>query len=103
MFGNRVARRGPRGVLLTSSPSVPFTIGSPLGLQTSIYERLRPHAFANRFRERLQKPLLPFDPVSIRRLKAYAWPGNVRELQNVIERAVIISRDGYLDLARALP
>jgi transcriptional regulator with GAF, ATPase, and Fis domain len=36
-------------------------------------------------------------------LKAYSWPGNVRELNNVIERAVITSRDGRLNLDRALP
>ena len=30
------------------------------------------------------------------RLKAYDWPGNVRELQNVIERALILSRGGSL-------
>jgi transcriptional regulator with GAF, ATPase, and Fis domain len=35
------------------------------------------------------------------RLQGYAWPGNVRELQNLLERAVILSRDGklYLDPA----
>ena len=27
------------------------------------------------------------------RLAEYAWPGNVRELENVIERAVVLSRD----------
>lgn len=32
----------------------------------------------------------------IERLKAYDWPGNVRELQNVIERALILSRGGPL-------
>jgi PAS domain S-box-containing protein len=32
------------------------------------------------------------------RLKAYRWPGNVRELRNRLERAVIMSRDGRLDL-----
>ena len=31
-------------------------------------------------------------------LTAYDWPGNVRELQNVIERAVILSRGGVLPL-----
>jgi transcriptional regulator with GAF, ATPase, and Fis domain len=30
-------------------------------------------------------------------LESYDWPGNVRELQNVIERAVIISRSGKLE------
>jgi transcriptional regulator with GAF, ATPase, and Fis domain len=31
-------------------------------------------------------------------LQSYDWPGNVRELQNVIERGVIRSRNGQLDL-----
>src|SRR4029453_10539634 len=30
------------------------------------------------------------------------WPGNIRELQNVIERAVILSRGGRLQLDLAL-
>jgi formate hydrogenlyase transcriptional activator len=29
-------------------------------------------------------------------LNSYHWPGNIRELQNLIERAVILSRDGVL-------
>jgi transcriptional regulator with GAF, ATPase, and Fis domain len=39
----------------------------------------------------------------LRRLSAYPWPGNVRELENVIERAVITSVGGRLNLDRALP
>jgi len=29
-------------------------------------------------------------------LRAYSWPGNVRELENVIERAVLLTRDGTI-------
>src|SRR5213594_575517 len=37
-------------------------------------------------------------PAQVQELQSYDWPGNVRELQNVIERAVIRSRDGRVDL-----
>jgi transcriptional regulator with GAF, ATPase, and Fis domain len=33
-----------------------------------------------------------------RELQSYEWPGNVRELQNIIERAVILARDGRLKI-----
>ena len=36
------------------------------------------------------------------RLRAYYWPGNVRELENVIERAVVISRGRQLELGKWL-
>jgi transcriptional regulator with GAF, ATPase, and Fis domain len=39
----------------------------------------------------------------VERLTAYDWPGNIRELQNVIERAVIVSRGGPLRLDALLP
>ncbi|MCG6114829.1 MAG: sigma 54-interacting transcriptional regulator [Mesorhizobium sp.] len=35
-------------------------------------------------------------PEDMERLQAYSWPGNIRELQNVLERAVILARDGIL-------
>ncbi len=34
----------------------------------------------------------------VRRLMAYPWPGNVRELQNVIERGIILARNGRLHI-----
>ncbi len=37
-------------------------------------------------------------PAQLKELQSYDWPGNVRELQNVIERAVIRSRNGLLEL-----
>ena len=32
-------------------------------------------------------------------LQAHDWPGNIRELENVLQRALIISTDGVIDLA----
>jgi formate hydrogenlyase transcriptional activator len=34
-------------------------------------------------------------------LECYDWPGNIRELQNVIERAVIVTRGSVLDIEAA--
>src|SRR5438876_2573792 len=39
---------------------------------------------------------------ALRRLMEYEWPGNVRELENVIERAVVLSR-GQIITSRELP
>jgi formate hydrogenlyase transcriptional activator len=33
-------------------------------------------------------------PEAMAALQLYSWPGNIRELQNLVERAVILSRDG---------
>ncbi|MEM6801028.1 MAG: sigma 54-interacting transcriptional regulator [Bacteroidota bacterium] len=30
----------------------------------------------------------------------YEWPGNVRELENLVERAMILSKDGYLPISQ---
>jgi formate hydrogenlyase transcriptional activator len=49
------------------------------------------------------RDLLELTADCLRRLRCYQWPGNVRELENVIERAVIIARDGRLSLRDVLP
>ncbi|MBT8078113.1 MAG: sigma 54-interacting transcriptional regulator [Gammaproteobacteria bacterium] len=59
--------------------------------------------FVRRFAERLGREPIDLQQAEIDRLSSYAWPGNVRELQNVIERALITSVDGSLNLDRALP
>jgi PAS domain S-box-containing protein len=60
-------------------------------------------AFAQRFAAKMGRSIAPLTADCAHRLKTYGWPGNVRELQNVIERAVITSTDGRLNLDRALP
>jgi len=60
-------------------------------------------AFARRVARKLGCASQPLEADAIARLKAYSWPGNVRELQNVIERALVGSSDGRLDLDRVLP
>jgi len=52
--------------------------------------------FAERASRRMAGRPPRFGRGEAERLQAYDWPGNVRELQNVVERAVILSRGGPL-------
>ncbi|HET9528977.1 MAG TPA: sigma 54-interacting transcriptional regulator, partial [Blastocatellia bacterium] len=61
------------------------------------------NSFIKKFAQKIGRPVAPLSQGDIRSLKSYNWPGNVRELENVIERAVITSEDGQLNLHRALP
>jgi len=45
---------------------------------------------------RLKRAVRGIVPDSLQALVRYPWPGNVRELENVIERAVIVSREDVL-------
>ncbi|MCZ6750293.1 MAG: sigma 54-interacting transcriptional regulator, partial [Acidobacteria bacterium] len=38
-------------------------------------------------------------PEVLERLQNYSWPGNVRELKNLMERAVILSKGRWIELA----
>jgi formate hydrogenlyase transcriptional activator len=50
--------------------------------------------FARRMRKRIET--IPTDTMAA--LSRYDWPGNIRELENLIERAVILSRGSKLDV-----
>ncbi|MFZ0063393.1 MAG: sigma 54-interacting transcriptional regulator [Pyrinomonadaceae bacterium] len=54
--------------------------------------------FLARYSRNLGKRMDGISAASTERLKNYSWPGNVRELQNVIERALILSRGPILEL-----
>ena len=48
---------------------------------------------------RMKKDVRTIDDEALAVLMRYDWPGNVRELENVIERAVILARDGSITAA----
>ena len=45
------------------------------------------------FNEQTGRKLTGIDEMAMQAMQHYHWPGNVRELVNVIERAVVLSRD----------
>src|SRR6056297_45430 len=55
--------------------------------------------FLVNFRERFNKEVTLLPNSVVEKLLAYDWPGNVRELRNVIQRAVLLSRDGVISPA----
>jgi formate hydrogenlyase transcriptional activator len=56
--------------------------------------------FAAKHAKRLGRRVERIDKKSLRLLESHDWPGNVRELENVVERAVILSRHGTLHIER---
>ena len=53
--------------------------------------------FIRKFEDANQKKIEKVDPAFMSHLESYRWPGNVRELENLIERAVVLSRNGVID------
>ena len=47
---------------------------------------------------RLHVPAPVLNSGDLEKMRQYNWPGNIRELQNVIERAMILSRGGPLQI-----
>jgi transcriptional regulator with GAF, ATPase, and Fis domain len=52
--------------------------------------------FVKMFSRRMGKQVDSISPETMSAFQWYSWPGNIRELQNLVERAVILSRDGVL-------
>lgn len=58
--------------------------------------------FITQYAKRYGRQSMILSPGDTTKLLKYAWPGNVRELQNVIERAIIVSGSGELQLGLSL-
>jgi formate hydrogenlyase transcriptional activator len=52
--------------------------------------------FVKMFSRRIGKQVDSIPPETMSAFQWHSWPGNIRELQNLVERAVILSRDGVL-------
>ncbi|UCC12385.1 MAG: sigma-54-dependent Fis family transcriptional regulator, partial [candidate division WOR-3 bacterium] len=54
--------------------------------------------FLDRYSKEINKKVTGFTPDALQKLKDYYWPGNVRELQNVIERAVVLTKSELISV-----
>jgi DNA-binding NtrC family response regulator len=61
-------------------------------------EDIRPLAehFVNKFSGKGGRAIKGISKNALNKLMRYKWPGNVRELENVMERAVVLSRSEYI-------
>jgi DNA-binding NtrC family response regulator len=68
-------------------------------------ELIRPLAekFLADFCRRHGRHLEKISSAALTLLMTYRWPGNIRELRNVIERAVVMSRNSILEVADLPP
>lgn len=57
------------------------------------------HYFLGRYASKIGRKIVHVPDHVMCRLMEYSWPGNVRELENVVERAVIVSRGSDLQLS----
>jgi formate hydrogenlyase transcriptional activator len=57
--------------------------------------------FTQKYARRMNKRVESIPAETMEGLVAYAWPGNVRELENLIERAVILTRGTSLEIPLA--
>jgi formate hydrogenlyase transcriptional activator len=73
----------------------------PLRERLENVPRLTRH-FVMIYAAKMGKPIETISERVLSKLMAYSWPGNVRELQNVIERAVILSRTRRLEMDESL-
>jgi formate hydrogenlyase transcriptional activator len=55
--------------------------------------------FSQKYARRMQKRIENIPAAALRKLARWHWPGNVRELQNLVERAVILTRSSTLAIS----
>ncbi len=88
-----------RGDLYYRLNIFPMTI-PPLRERTEDIPSLVRH-FVAKYSRRMAREIQTVPEETMKALTRYSWPGNVRELQNIIERAVILSKGTILSVPLA--
>ncbi len=55
-------------------------------------------SFIEKYNAINNKQIQSVDPQVVKQAQRYPWPGNIRELENMVERAVVLSREPVLSL-----
>ncbi len=74
-----------------------FTITLPSLRERKKDIKLLAEYFMHYFGLKVKKQFTGLSDKFVEKLEAYNWPGNIRELKNIIERAVILADDDFLD------
>jgi len=70
----------------------------PLRRRPEDIEPLARH-FLERFAGETGRLIRGFTPAALDAMRTYHWPGNIRELRNVVERAVVLAQQEWIDVA----
>lgn len=59
--------------------------------------------FIRKHEAKMGKKIISIEPGLIETLEKYNWPGNIRELENLIERALILTKGSTLEIGEWVP
>ena len=80
-----------------------FTVAMPPLRERAEDVSLLVQYFIRRFNDKHGTAVRGASPDVLERLTGFRWPGNVRELRNVVERAVILAREDWIERAHLPP
>ncbi len=69
----------------------------PLRRRPEDIETLAAH-FLARFAAETGRKIRGYTPPALEAMRTYHWPGNIRELRNVVERAVVLAQQEWIDV-----